>query len=66
MSVFSVKVVTPVQETVSQAVPADGKTKSDPERFHVWEVRHAGLLGIDYEVAMQNNLFDQPGIKQTR
>ena len=46
------------------AVPADSKTKSDPERLHVWEVRHAGLLGIKYEVAVRNDLFNQPIIKQ--
>ena len=45
-------------------VPADNKTKSDIERSHVWEVRHAGLLGIKYEVAVQNDMFDQPSIKQ--
>jgi TATA-binding protein-associated factor len=46
------------------AVPADTKTKNDVERSHVWEVRHAGLLGIKYEVAVRNDMFDQPSIKQ--
>jgi TATA-binding protein-associated factor len=45
-------------------VPVDNKTKGDVERSHVWEVRHAGLLGIKYEVAVRNDLFDQPSIKQ--
>ena len=45
-------------------VPVDNKTKSDVERSHVWEVRHAGLLGIKYEVAVRNDMFDQPSIKQ--
>ena len=46
------------------AVPADNKTKNDVERSHVWEVRHAGLLGIKYEVAVRNDMFDRPSIKQ--
>lgn len=25
---------------------------------HVWEVRHAGLLGIKYEVAVRSDLFE--------
>ena len=45
-------------------VPADNKTKVDVERSHVWEVRHAGLLGIKYEVAVRNDMFDQPSVKQ--
>ena len=44
-------------------VPADSKTESDLERSHVWEVRHAGLLGIKYEVAVRNDLFDNSSIK---
>lgn len=37
----------------------DGKLKTEPiERNHVWEVRHAGLLGIKYEVAVRHDLFD--------
>jgi TATA-binding protein-associated factor len=29
------------------------------ERGHVWEVRHAGLLGIKYEVAVRSDLFER-------
>ena len=37
----------------------NGKLKTEPvERNHVWEVRHAGLLGIKYEVAVRHDLFD--------
>ena len=37
--------------------PANGKTTSKHgERGHVWEVRHAGLLGIKYEVAVRSDL----------
>ncbi|KAG2752077.1 hypothetical protein P692DRAFT_20799116 [Suillus brevipes Sb2] len=28
---------------------------------HVWEVRHAGLLGIKYEVAVRSDLFETAG-----
>jgi TATA-binding protein-associated factor len=36
-----------------------GKHKGRPdEKGHVWEVRHAGLLGIKYEVAVRSDLFD--------
>ncbi|KAF8432415.1 SNF2 chromatin remodeling protein [Boletus edulis BED1] len=35
-----------------------GKSKDD--RNHVWEVRHAGLLGIKYEVAVRSDSFDAP------
>lgn len=41
------------------------KLKEDPERNHVWEVRHAGLLGIKYEVAVRSDIFDdEGGVKQ--
>ncbi|KAJ7168182.1 SNF2 superfamily chromatin remodeling protein [Mycena crocata] len=30
---------------------------ADAEKTHVWEVRHAGLLGIKYEVAVRSDLF---------
>lgn len=30
---------------------------------HIWEIRHAGLLGIKYEVAVRNDLFDS-GLEQ--
>ncbi|KAJ7118732.1 SNF2 chromatin remodeling protein [Mycena epipterygia] len=47
------------------APPSNGRVKTkakakgavEPEKTHVWEVRHAGLLGIKYEVAVRNDLF---------
>lgn len=39
-------------------------TKGDPEKTHIWEIRHAGLLGIKYEVAVRNDLFDTGAVKQ--
>lgn len=37
--------------------PTNGLQKGiPPENGHVWEVRHAGLLGIKYEVAVRNDL----------
>lgn len=35
-----------------------GKGKSTTTPTHVWQVRHAGLLGIKYEVAVRNDLVD--------
>ncbi|KAJ7632150.1 SNF2 superfamily chromatin remodeling protein [Roridomyces roridus] len=32
-------------------------TAVDADKTHVWEVRHAGLLGIKYEVAVRSDLF---------
>ncbi|KAF8894499.1 SNF2 chromatin remodeling protein [Infundibulicybe gibba] len=41
-------------------IPANmSKSKVDPDRTHIWEVRHAGLLGIKYEVAVRNDLFEE-------
>ncbi|ESK94301.1 tbp associated factor [Moniliophthora roreri MCA 2997] len=34
------------------------------QKAHVWEVRHAGLLGIKYEVAVRSDLFEADSIKQ--
>lgn len=38
----------------------DSNAHKDSEKGHVWEVRHAGLLGIKYEVAVRSDLFDEP------
>ncbi|KAM6500628.1 SNF2 superfamily chromatin remodeling protein [Amanita muscaria] len=35
------------------------KSTSRSERAHIWEVRHAGLLGLKYEVAVRSDLFDK-------
>lgn len=39
------------------------KPQKEGDRGHIWEVRHAGLLGIKYEVAVRNDLFDGPFVK---
>ena len=42
-------------------------TKNDGllrERTHVWEVRHAGLLGIKYEVAVRSDLVQVTDAKK--
>jgi len=44
-------------------VEADRKSAKDNDRGHIWEVRHAGLLGIKYEVAVRSDLFDHPVVK---
>ncbi|KIM55938.1 hypothetical protein SCLCIDRAFT_1220776 [Scleroderma citrinum Foug A] len=41
-------------------LPSKPKTGQMDERNHVWEVRHAGLLGVKYEVAVRSDLFDAP------
>ena len=41
-------------------LPSKAKTGKVDERNHVWEVRHAGLLGVKYEVAVRSDLFDAP------
>jgi TATA-binding protein-associated factor len=33
------------------------------DRTHVWEVRHAGLLGIKYEVAVRSDLVQTLDVK---
>jgi len=46
-------------------IPVQGKkSKANDGKNHIWEVRHAGLLGIKYEVAVRNDLFDQHPPKQ--
>lgn len=35
------------------------------ETGHVWEVRHAGLLGIKYEVAVRKDLVETPAADVT-
>jgi TATA-binding protein-associated factor len=39
------------------------KSSAVKERTHVWEVRHAGLLGIKYEVAVRSDLVEQNEVK---
>jgi TATA-binding protein-associated factor len=41
----------------------DGKETGDAEKVLVWEVRHAGLLGIKYEVAVRSDLFQGDPLK---
>lgn len=42
--------------------PVNGAYKGRPaEKGHVWEVRHAGLLGIKYEVAVRSDLVTEEG-----
>jgi TATA-binding protein-associated factor len=39
--------------------PLTSKAGSGTSRSHVWEVRHAGLLGIKYEVAVRSDLVEK-------
>lgn len=45
------------QDFPISAKPANGSQKGKhTEKGHIWEVRHAGLLGIKYEVAVRSDL----------
>lgn len=47
------------------SIPANHDAfKTAGGKNHLWEVRHAGLLGIKYEVAVRGDLFDQGSVKQ--
>lgn len=34
------------------------KSRPNAEPSHIWQIRHAGLLGIKYEVAVRIDLFE--------
>ena len=34
------------------------KSQKETDKGLIWEIRHAGLLGIKYEVAVRNDLFE--------
>ncbi|KAG5635827.1 hypothetical protein H0H81_009992 [Sphagnurus paluster] len=40
------------------------KLKLMGDKNHIWEVRHAGLLGIKYEVAVRGDLFEQASVRE--
>lgn len=46
---------------------ATGGSRRSPVRdrgkTYVWEVRHVGLLGIKYEVAVRTDLVDEASVK---
>jgi TATA-binding protein-associated factor len=44
----------------------NGKPQLNNERGHIWEVRHAGLLGIKYEVAVRSDLFEENSMKESK
>ena len=48
---------------IKQEKPKTGGRRT--EAGHVWEVRHAGLLGIKYEVAVRKDLVETPAIDAT-
>ena len=60
-----------IRQDFSLAVPIralPGATRYDGvlrERTHVWEVRHAGLLGIKYEVAVRSDLVQVKDVKDS-
>lgn len=48
---------------IKQEKPRTGGRRT--EAGHVWEVRHAGLLGIKYEVAVRKDLVETPAVDAT-
>ncbi|KAH7908585.1 hypothetical protein BJ138DRAFT_1157339 [Hygrophoropsis aurantiaca] len=60
--------VTHVHSILLQMIRQDFAPKiqsSKDDKSHVWEVRHAGLLGIKYEVAVRNDLFEATADQET-
>ncbi|KAK0225219.1 SNF2 superfamily chromatin remodeling protein [Armillaria nabsnona] len=58
-----------IQQTFTIPVSVGSSSRSKPktateQRTHIWEVRHAGLLGIKYEVAVRSDLFSTTPVKQ--
>jgi TATA-binding protein-associated factor len=51
----------PAIKTLPSTARGDGVLR---ERTHVWEVRHAGLLGIKYEVAVRSDLVQANDAKE--
>ena len=45
------------------AITSKSKGRAEKEHSHVWEVRHAGLLGVKYEVAVRTDLFERDQVK---
>lgn len=45
------------------AMPKPSQGKLEKGKSHIWEVRHAGLLGVKYEVAVRTDLFDTDSVK---
>ncbi len=53
--------------TIPASIESKSRTrskKSTDQKVHIWEVRHAGLLGIKYEVAVRSDLFTGHVVKQ--
>jgi TATA-binding protein-associated factor len=46
-------------DMIMHAAPSGGKGRAGKGRDHGWEVRHAGLLGIKYEVAVRTDLVEK-------
>jgi hypothetical protein len=56
-----------IPSLTTNKLPGGKNTKKKPEgeqRTHIWEIRHAGLLGIKYEVAVRDDLFESDRVKQ--
>ncbi|KIY66070.1 SNF2 chromatin remodeling protein [Cylindrobasidium torrendii FP15055 ss-10] len=51
------------QHPPTRGRPRKASTQEEKQRQHVWEVRHAGLLGVKYEVAVRDDLFTGTVVK---
>ncbi|KIJ44189.1 hypothetical protein M422DRAFT_228203 [Sphaerobolus stellatus SS14] len=45
-------------QMIKQELPPEQRSNLGKGKGHIWEVRHAGLLGIKYEVAVRSDLVD--------
>jgi TATA-binding protein-associated factor len=52
-----------VHDLLLQMIQQNFSLPSTEQGGYIWEVRHAGLLGIKYEVAVRHDLFDETLVK---
>lgn len=55
--------LSPASPDMKASRPANGHSAYAQKTQHVWEVRHAGLLGIKYEVAVRSDLVEGQSVK---
>ena len=55
--------ISPSSPDMKTTRPANGHAANAQGMQHVWEVRHAGLLGIKYEVAVRADLVEGESVK---
>ena len=55
--------LSPTSPDMKTTRPTNGHSVNGKSTQHVWEVRHAGLLGIKYEVAVRSDLVEGQSVK---